>query len=308
MGTVSDIAGVAEGSSPTFGAVTLTGSLKRSTATGITAGSTQTQAGATALTTDINEITVSGTDGDGVKLPTAAKGLRITVINADAAQTIQIWPSTGDDIDGGAADAVDANALSFGDTRDYASIDGTSWYSLGASVAAGGAWTKLAAVDASTSSTVDIEDAFDDTYDMYVIIMSNINLSNNTSLSARVKVGGSYITASGYAYHIADPVMSSAAYSAVNSNTTTSVPLTGGATASNARTQSFKIEIPEPYNTVSAQMFRVTGTVYDSSLDLHDINGSGMQTTTGALQGFRFFPGFGTIISGTATLYGISLA
>ena len=53
----------------------------------ITAGSTQTQAGATVLVKDINEVTVSGTNGDGVQLPPASKGLRVTIINADAGHT-----------------------------------------------------------------------------------------------------------------------------------------------------------------------------------------------------------------------------
>ena len=98
----------------------------------ITAGSTQTQAGATVLVKDINEVTVSGTNGDGVQLPPASKGLRVTIINADAAQTIQVWPASGDDIDGGATNAVDSSTIGSGDTRDYEAINSSSWYGVGA--------------------------------------------------------------------------------------------------------------------------------------------------------------------------------
>ena len=98
----------------------------------ITAGTTQTQAGATVLVKDINEVTVSGTNGDGVQLPPASKGLRVTIINADAAQTIQVWPASGDDIDGGATNAVDSSAITSGDTRDYEAINSSSWYGVGA--------------------------------------------------------------------------------------------------------------------------------------------------------------------------------
>ena len=98
----------------------------------ITAGTTQTQAGATVLVKDINEVTVSGTNGDGVQLPPASKGLRVTIINADAAQTIQVWPASGDDIDGGATNAVDSSAIASGDTRDYEAINSSSWYGVGA--------------------------------------------------------------------------------------------------------------------------------------------------------------------------------
>lgn len=101
----------------------------------ITAGTTQTQAGATALTTYTNRVTVSGTDGDGVKLPTAVAGLEVLVINDDSAQTIQIWPNTDDKIDGGVADAVDGNTLAAAASRRYIATDTTNWYT--ATTAAG---------------------------------------------------------------------------------------------------------------------------------------------------------------------------
>jgi hypothetical protein len=98
----------------------------------ISAGSTQTQAGATAITTEVARVTVSGTDGDGVKLPTAVAGQRVLIINDDAAQTIKIWPNTSDAIDGGSADAVDANVLGPGLSREYVASDATNWYSASA--------------------------------------------------------------------------------------------------------------------------------------------------------------------------------
>lgn len=94
----------------------------------ITAGDTQTQAGATALTTYINRVTTSGLDGDGVKLPTAVGTQEILIINDDAAQTIQIWPFSGDAIDGGSVDAADVNTLAAGASRRYIDTDTTNWY------------------------------------------------------------------------------------------------------------------------------------------------------------------------------------
>jgi len=94
----------------------------------ITAGATQTQAGATALTKNTNRVTVVGTNGDGVKLPTAVAGLEILIINDDSAQTLKIWPADSDAIDGGSADAVDANQLAAGSSRRYIAVDGTNWY------------------------------------------------------------------------------------------------------------------------------------------------------------------------------------
>lgn len=96
----------------------------------ITAGSTQTQAGATALNGGFSRVTVVATDGDGVKLPTAIAGLAVEILNDDAAQNIQIWPNTDDAIDGGAVDAVDANTLAAGATRRYRAIDGVNWHTM----------------------------------------------------------------------------------------------------------------------------------------------------------------------------------
>jgi hypothetical protein len=93
----------------------------------ITAGSTQTQAGATALTGMINRVTVSGTNGDGVKLPAAVAGLTCLIDNADAAQTINVWPATGNKIEGGSDNAVDPTSIQFGTSRTYFCVDGDNW-------------------------------------------------------------------------------------------------------------------------------------------------------------------------------------
>jgi len=110
--------------------VTAGGNFTKSVTDSITAGATQTQAGATALTKDINRVTTVGTDNDGVKLPTASAGLEILIINADAGQDIQIWPNTGDAINGGSANAVDSSALGEGATRRYIAMDATNWYTV----------------------------------------------------------------------------------------------------------------------------------------------------------------------------------
>lgn len=104
------------------------GNFVKSVTNSITAGSTQTQAGATALTKDINRVTTVGTDGDGVKLPAAVAGLEILIINDDAGQDIKIWPNTDDAIDGGSANAVDSNVLGEGASRRYIAVDATNWY------------------------------------------------------------------------------------------------------------------------------------------------------------------------------------
>ena len=109
-------------------APTFTGLVKFSVTAGITAGTTQTMAGATALTSDINQVSTTAVANDGVALPPAVAGLIIRIIN-NGAENLQIWPSDGasDAIDGGSVDAVDANVLAAAATRTYISYNATNW-------------------------------------------------------------------------------------------------------------------------------------------------------------------------------------
>jgi hypothetical protein len=86
------------GNSPSFADLTLTGSLTQSI-TGLVTAAGSTQGDATALTKTVNMITTA-TAGQGVKLPAAAAGLTIKVINTTAV-TIVVYPNTSDVIDNG---------------------------------------------------------------------------------------------------------------------------------------------------------------------------------------------------------------
>lgn len=84
--------------------ITLTSFLERSSATGITAYSGGGQASATALTKDVNRVTTVAAGSDSVKLPSAIAGRKIVVIN-DGANTLAVFPASGESID-----ALSANA------------------------------------------------------------------------------------------------------------------------------------------------------------------------------------------------------
>lgn len=103
--------------------------LVRNGITNVITAAGSTQGTATALTTQINRVTVvvAVTD-DGVQLPDALSGVEILIINDDSADALAIWPATGDDIDGGATDAEDASPLAAGSARRYIAVDGTSWF------------------------------------------------------------------------------------------------------------------------------------------------------------------------------------
>lgn len=116
--------------------VTSFGRIVGGVTTALTAGTTQTAAGATALTGAINTVTVVGTDNDGVILPAGrGQGDRITVANLDAAQDIKVWPNTGATINGAATTA----ALVMGQQQVAEFIqfgtDGLSWIAVYGAVA-----------------------------------------------------------------------------------------------------------------------------------------------------------------------------
>jgi len=75
--------------------------------TGVTAGTTQTQAGATAITGSVATVTVVAVDNDGVILPSNMSAQsRVVIANLDAAQDIKVYPPVGGTINGAAANAA----------------------------------------------------------------------------------------------------------------------------------------------------------------------------------------------------------
>ena len=97
--------------------------LIRPVQTGITASTTQTQ-GQGALTKDFNYITVCANANDTVTLPSAVAGMQIKVRN-QGASTLQIFPASGDAIDGAAVDA--STTLTAGSSVVFDAQDGTNW-------------------------------------------------------------------------------------------------------------------------------------------------------------------------------------
>jgi hypothetical protein len=68
----------------------------------------------------------------GVKLPVAVPGMVITIINTSA-NAVLVWPNTGGDINGAAANA--AYSHSAGATLQYIAPTTTDWYTVGATFA-----------------------------------------------------------------------------------------------------------------------------------------------------------------------------
>lgn len=89
-----------------------------------TAGTTQTQAGATALTGAVNVVT-TGNASDGVKLPAERPvGDIVHIVNISAA-ALNVYPATGGAINGGSANA--AKALAANMSGAYISLGSENW-------------------------------------------------------------------------------------------------------------------------------------------------------------------------------------
>lgn len=94
---------------------------------GITANAGGGQGSAVLLTREVNRVTTVATNGDSVKLPPAVAGLEVVVINDDLAQDLDVFPSSGDQIDSLAADA--ALTMSAGAITVFYAITATLWRS-----------------------------------------------------------------------------------------------------------------------------------------------------------------------------------
>lgn len=106
------------------------GKMVRETVTdSVTASTTQTQAGATGLSSQNSRITTCANVGDSVRIDIAAVAGRSFSVTLDsgAANNAWVWPDTGDAIDGGSANARDSNALTVGETRTYKCFSTGTW-------------------------------------------------------------------------------------------------------------------------------------------------------------------------------------
>jgi hypothetical protein len=90
----------------------------------VTAGTTQTQAGATQLAGSVSYVT-TGNASDGVRLPTdIAVGDVIYVINSSGV-ALNVYPATGGKINNGTANAAKALAANLAGA--YISLGGENW-------------------------------------------------------------------------------------------------------------------------------------------------------------------------------------
>ncbi len=113
----------------TAGNVVMTaGYLIRSAVNALTAHAGGGQGSATALTREINRVTTVATAGDSVVLPAATAGKVVTVVNAAAANAMDVFPATGEIINALAANTAISVAANKTITF-YCAVAGT-WNSM----------------------------------------------------------------------------------------------------------------------------------------------------------------------------------
>lgn len=100
------------------------GGFELSVNAGVTASVTQSQ-GNGAQTKDLIEVSTVGTNLDVITIPAATAGRCVRVINNDAADTLQIFPASGDQFSGSAVDA--SVTLGAGLNAMYCAYNTTVW-------------------------------------------------------------------------------------------------------------------------------------------------------------------------------------
>lgn len=106
----------------------------RSVRDGITAAAGGGQASATPLLAQLNRVTVVASANDSVKLPSCAGGLNlgveITVVNAAAVNSMNVFPASGgtEQIDSLGANA--AKAVAAGKTATFTALASGQWHAM----------------------------------------------------------------------------------------------------------------------------------------------------------------------------------
>ena len=139
-----------------FGNFSITGFFFESYAEGIVAFATGGQTNATNLTAEVNRVTVVGTAGDSVKLPTAVPGLTIVVMNKTV-RPMQVFAQaneTIDDVATGTGVTQMQNSLVI-----YCSTINGKWYANGLGAGFSGSFPTVSTTDAITANATQTQAA-----------------------------------------------------------------------------------------------------------------------------------------------------
>jgi hypothetical protein len=198
-----------------------------------------------------------------------------------------------------AGDIIEVTALTTTQFRlKIAKADGTPVVS-----GAAPALVYLSTVTASNSATVDIETTFDGTYDEYVLKIDSLVPDTATaSIQCRLKVGGAYDTGSNYGH---SSTSTSAATTITNSSSASSIAISP-ATISNSLPSNFTFNIHNPASITLDKTIDWHGVLHlNSARSVTIVDGAGVNSSTSAMTGIRFYMSSGNITAGKFRLYGI---
>jgi len=170
-----------------------------------------------------------------------------------------------------------------------------------------GALTLLSTVNASNSATVDIENTFNSTYDVYLLVINNVIMATGAgsgNFQMRMKLGGSYVNSGTYAYHTLDTNSNSALYAAFVASSNTSILISQNIYNDSDNGFGLSMYIYKPSGTANAKSVSWDG---GGKVYLYSRRTSGIASNSGttALTGLRFF-GDSNLSTGTFRLYGIA--
>jgi hypothetical protein len=164
---------------------------------------------------------------------------------------------------------------------------------------AGSSWVLIQTQAASNSATIDFTTGITSTYTNYVFVLSNVVPANSTNLTMVVSVNGgsSYITTN---YQAGDNITSYNSATWANSNTTTSMVITGG------------LSNTDPGLSGTFWLSNITTAKPPvanwSTMQWNGVRmgvGASYNTTTSGVNAFRWAAVTGNITSGNFSLYGI---
>lgn len=229
------------------------------------------QGSATAITKDYTNISTCATAGDSVKLPTAAVGKTYTITNRGAASA-DVFPYTGDTINGGSANA--AIALPVGATIQFVAINTTDWKANNVTQAAGD----------GTVSLPSVTFASDPDSGLYKVAANVVGIATNGVASAKFSLA-QQIVGAGAVYDLGT----------TQNSTPTAAQLLTGVLTQTSSTGAGTVTLPTGTNMDAA----ISGVTAGDNFTFFFANLGGGQTLTltGAI-GFTVV-GTATIASGT---------
>jgi hypothetical protein len=185
----------------------------------------------------------------------------------------------------------------------YTKADGTGI------VSAGGGWVELQSVAASGSS-VDLETDIGSTYTEYMVKWSNVYPSTDDgTMNATLKVGGSYVTDAAYRRHAMIPNSSIGTYAGNNSAADTKIQVAFTFGNASGEGSDGTLYFGSPTGTDNFKRIYFTAMIENSAGTSRILYGIGSYTgAVTAMTGIRLAMSTGNFSSGQFTLYGLTKA